>query len=420
MADPILPTPDSLVTPFIDAIVAQRPEALQHFNSGGRWSHLSKMLRAQAVVALSRMADEVKSARLRFATGQSLRALCASEFNTTLPPDPQLAYGEVELARPSPGSASGIIPAGSRIPFVKRALPNGLPFGDPNAYPLPVASATYDVVAPVYIASGQLTAVVKIVAVTPGAEANVPLFVNGPPTYLHPTLISPGTPLFDTTITVTSVDAAGGSSGVTDAVLVAAARAHAIGQFGPTDGAIVAGLLEQQAVRRYASFPATAFLPYAQVYIADESWASSNLWVNRVAQHFADNWQGFGCRARFGPIVNYTITISPTIVLANSDSLNDTEAIDANVRAAAKSYFDDRPDFYSFRLSSLKAAIAAADPRILHCSSVSVIDAITGAEIPEPQNSFGTTATFQTTWSPFVVHWYLVDNGVQSTYMPPS
>lgn len=420
MAAPILPTADQLLTPGTDAIIARRPNSLAHFNNPDSfYSGVRKMWRAQLLVGLNRMAAEVKAARLRFATGQELRALCSSEFQTTLPPEPQLSFATVTLTRPapSPGPApAGVIPSGARTQFTKRANPDGIPLPAANAYPLPIGAATYNVVAPIYVAPGQLSITVQLVSVAPGATANVPTFTN----YAAPTLIAPSKPLFDPTFVVTSAVASGGSSGLTDPVLVAAARAHAIGQFGPTDGAIIAGILEEQSARHIAAFTANGFLAYAQVYVSDESWASSLAWVSQVAQHFSDVWQGFGCRARFGTITNTQIAMAPTLVLASTDALNYTEAIDANVRAAGKAYFDDRPDWYSFRHDALQSALSKADPRILYCSGVSVTDAVTHVEVPDTSNAYAGTNVLQTSWNPSVTHLYLTDNGVTSTYLPPN
>jgi hypothetical protein len=418
MAAPILPTADSLVTAAIDAIVAARPEALAHFNSGGHWSDLTTMWRAQALVCLGRLADEVRSRRLRFATGEALRSLAASEFQTALAQAPQPAIAQIALVRPLPGgiAPSGIIPAGTQ--FTKVAQPQGIALPAPNAYPLPIASATYTTISPCYVPASTLavpsnSALVFARAVTAGANGNVPNFVN-----YASNVIQPSQPLFDPTFTTIACLASGGSSGVSDPILKAAARAYALGQYGPTDPAIVAGLLQQQSVRHFAIFPANAFLDYAQVYVADESWGSSYPWVAQVAQTFVDTWQGFGCRVRVGAVTNLHITVSPTIVLASTDALNYTEAIDVNVRAAVSAYFNDRTDWYTWRADALRAAISSADPRILYCSRVVVADGVTNAPLQDSNSSVSMTE-----WNSLITHYYPVDQGVNftpTTYLPPS
>ena len=410
MADPILPAAAAVMTPAIDAIVAAVPAALPHFNAGHRWADLPAIWRAQVLVLLSRLADEVGSARLATASGTALAELCASEFNTVLPSTPQSAVGTLNLARPQPYDANGnpttppagIIPAGT--PFVKLA--------NPNAQPLPVAAASYVTVGAVYVPAGAFVATVQIVASAPGAAANAPFF----PAYGNTLSITPAQPLFDATFATVSCFAAGGSSGLTDPILRQAAAANAVGQFGPTDGAIIAGLLSQQSVRHFAAFRAGA-LPYASLYIADESWSDAGAWDAQIAQTLASAWVGVGGRVRIGSVWNQQILVAPTLVLKSTDDLNDTTDIDASVRAAAESYFNDRPDWYRWRAVELRTLLSVCDSRILQCTAVSVTDAATGAAVAEPSGPFG-----QGPWSAqfALTHFYLTDQNVQASYLPPS
>lgn len=415
MADPILPRACDILTPGIDAIVALRPEARAHFNNpNSNWSKLPAMWRAQIQRLIARLSDEVLAARLRFATGDALRTLCASEFNTTLVSAPQTAVGRATLFRGTFTPQAGIIKAGQL--FSKKSFPNGISAADATStgytpYPIAIASASYRVRSTVYIPAFSGIFDVPLEAVSPGIDANIAQF-NG---YRPFNALTPSGPLFDPSFVVNQVWMAGGSSGSTDAVLVAAAKANAVGQFGPTDGAILAGLLTQQSVRHYAVFRANSTVPYTQIYCADESWATSYQdWNPQLMQVLADQWIGFGCRVRAGEIVNQQIVVTATVVLASTDDLNDTADIDANVRAVAESYFNDRPDWYLFRLSTLQAVLSKADPRILRCSSVAVTDAATGAVIPEPVNTVGQT------WAPAILHYYLTDNEVMTTYLPPN
>lgn len=402
MSRPIVPSVSAIIGPAIDAIVAARPASLAHFNDGGRWCDLPAMWRAQVLVNLARMADEVRSASLRFAKGDALRTLCASEFNTTLPAAPQVAVGAVAYFRPTPN-------VGHAPPFVVKKGTRFSKQAAPDAAPIPIPACAYVSSQTVYVAQDQEEFQVPIVATSAGAQGNVPSFTN----YANPTSIQADAPLADPTAGVIGVAAAGGSSGVTDAVLVAAARAYWLGQFGPTQGALIAGLLQQQSVRHFAAFRA-GVLPYALYYATDESWAASVQFSNAVAQDIATNWTGFGCRSRFGLILNQQIAVAATIVLKSTDDLNDTDSIDVNVRAAAESYFNDRPDWYRWRASSLQALIGRADPRILHCTGVTVTDAVTGNAVPEPANTFGSA------WSATLTHFYLTDQNCTSTYLPPS
>lgn len=464
MADPILPNASAVLTPAIDAIVGLRPESLAFFNSLGRWNDLPTIWRAQVLLNLVRLGDEVASARLRLASGAALRQLAASEFSTVLPPDPQAAYATISLSRPDPAPSwaantsyalgATVQPSptngfayqaiaqgtsGSSPPAFPTSLgatvsePSGLTWkcvavpvapqgvvrkgtlfvkkADPNAQPLPVAAATYETTATVFVAAGQLSVdSIPAVAQSPGTAGNVPVFSN----VASGNYIQPAQPLFDANLSVSSSFAAGGSSGLPDPVLRAAARAYAIGQFGPTDGALLAGALQQQSVRRFAAFPASALVPYAQVFLSDESWAESSYWTGQVAQFFSDNWRGFGCRARFGSVVNWQAAIAPAIVLKSTDDLNFTDEIDANVRAAARAYFDDRPDWYGWKSGALAALLSVADDRILYCSGVSITDAATGAAIADQSSAAPTS------WSPTLTHLYLTDDNVQASYSPPN
>lgn len=408
MAKPILPTASSLVTAAIDAIVADRPESLQHFNNpNSNWGNLPAMWRAQALLLLAWLGDSAKSARLKFAKGQALRALCASEFQTQLPPNPQTALGSVTLSRASVSGGQGVIRAGTA--FTKVA--------NPTAVPVPISAGTYTTSSTTYVSPSALSVTLALVAKAPGSAANLPVFAG----YSNGGLIVPSRPLFDPTFTWSTdpaqtgtATASGGSDGLPDSALVAAAKAYAVGQYGPTQGALLAGLLRQQSVRRVALFPASQGLPYSQAYVADQSWAQSPPWLNLVSQGIVDAWQGFGCRTRFGLVTNRQIVVAPTIVLNSTDDLNYTDAIDGNVRAAAESYFNDRPDWYRWRTSTLQALLSVADSRIRQCSAVVVSDALTGLPIAETPNTFGVI------WAPQLTHMWLTDQNCTSTYLPPT
>lgn len=401
MAAPIIPSADYLVGVAINAMVAAMPATMRHFNNpNSNWSTLPAMWRAQVLLNLARLSDEAKSARLRWATGDALRTLCASEFDTTLPPDPQTAFAEISLARISTAGGAGVVKKGDQ--FTKAAAPTGIP--------LPISAATYTAAQTVYIPNTALTTTVRAVAVRPGSDANVPAFSN----YAVSTAIQPAKPLFDPTFAVTSCIAGGGSSGLPESVLIAAAKAYASGQFGPNDNAIIAGILRNQSVRHFAAFRANGSVPYAQVYIADESWAWGDYWSSTIQQQFIDGYQGFGCRSRFGQITNQQIAIAPTIVLEDTDDLANTDEIDDNIRAAARSYFDDRPDWYRWRIAGLRALLSKCDSRILTCSSVVVTDAVTGSVLSEPPNTPGAT------WSPTLTHYYLTDDNCTTSFVPPN
>jgi hypothetical protein len=405
MADPILQPVSSLVTAAIDAMVASRPSTLPHFNNpDSRWNDLPALWRAQALLVQRRLVSEVKAARLATAGDVSfdaLRSLCSSEFNTTLPTSPQVARATVALHRNVTG-VRGAIPAGT--PFNQQA--------NPNAVPLPIGAAAYTVDRTVYMNPSDTGCILQLTATSSGTNANAPTIIQ-----YQTKSIQPSVPLFDPNLAVSAISAAGGSSGLPNAVLIAAATAYAAGQFGPTLQAAVAGVLQQQSVRHFAVFPGAAALPYLQLYIADESWSDDPTWHSAVLQTLQDAsapWIGFGCRVRMGTVINQQIAVAATIVLASTDDLANTNDIDANVRAVAESYFNDRTDWYLFRSQELQAVLSAADPRILQCTSVSVTDAVDGSDIDDPSFVFG-VAPFQ----PVITHWLLVDQNCQATYSPP-
>jgi hypothetical protein len=399
MADPILPSANVFVTAAIDAVVQARPSTLAHFNNPSSvYGALPAMWRAQALLLLARDADEVKSARLRFAKGDALRTLAASEFRTQIPAIPQTAIAQVTMVRT--GTAAGTIPAGTS--FTKVA--------NTSAVPLPIAAATYTTIAPVYFAENQQTAHFNLIATAAGVGGNLPSFLG----YSTAGLIVPSSTLFDSTLTTTFSNAAGGSSGLPDPVLVAACKAYAVGQFGPTQGAVLAGLLEQQSVRHCALFPASQAIPYGGAFIADETWADSIPWHQQVAQNISNQWTGLGCRIRFGAISNVQVAVSASFVLKSTNDLNDTTAIDLSVRSAAELYFNERLDWYRFRMSTLQQLLTSCDARIKRCSALTVTNALDGSTTPETSGSFYNAFPFA------MSHNYLSDANVTTSYAPPS
>ncbi len=442
MHPPILPTASSLLTPLIDAVVAARPRSVAHFNGGGVYAAVPTMYRAQLLVCLQRVAKEVKAARLRFAAGEELRTLCASEFETTLAPEPQTAIGTLTFSRiwtSGEALAAGVLAKKGDV-YARKA--------DPKATPLPIQAASYEAAQTVYapawgpFSSPQEQYVdVPIVARSPGAQGNIPTFYDGPTTddQLHDRSVQPTAPLFDAgqvvpaaanLFSVYTAEASGGSAGLTDPVLVAAAKAYARGQFGPTEAATVASILRSQAARHTAILRASDAVPYDQAFVADESWASGAAFTNgigrqtllprftaSVAQSFADDFQGFGCRVAFGAVGNEWIGLLATVALNATDDLTFTDEIQAAIVAAAQAYFDGRPDWYTWNPGALEQALAAADPRIQQVTGVTVYDATNGqtqvlTPPANPQIALAPTA--------YLRHLYLTDGNVTLTFTPPS
>ena len=206
---------------------------------------------------------------------------------TAQPADPN--NGAISWSLPT--FPSGIIRAGTL--FTKTA--------NPSAQPLPITAAQYVVDKTVFVPQGATTATVLLDASAAGSGSNVPSFANYP---TAASLVNPSSPLFDPTFTVArQAFLSGGSDGLPDPVLVEAAKAFSLGQYGPNAAAILAGLFRQQSVRHVAAFPAGA-LPYSQAFCADQSWACSQEWSNQIQQLFNNAFLGFGCAVRFGLVTN--------------------------------------------------------------------------------------------------------------------
>lgn len=403
MSNPQIPRPADLLTPFIDAICALRPGARYFFDRGiGNWSKLLEGLRGQARINLLRLASEAAATRLPLATGGALRELAKSEYETVLPSDPQYARASVTITRAG-SFGYGVVRAGSL--WAKAA--------DPNAQPVPIQSAEYRTLATVSIGT-DIVVTIPLIATRPGVHANIPITKNA-----VSTLIQPSTPLFDKghdfPFSVAACSAAGGSSGIDDPTLREAAKAYAFGQYGPTKGAAIAGALRTQSVRRFYLSDFSDTTAAATLYVADESWSSAAQWGNYIAQTINSSFLGFGCRVVVGAVCNQYVRASATVRLKRSEDLQYTADIDAAISAALAEYFNGRrQDWYRWRASTLRAIVSRADPRILLCSSVTLEDAIVGgALLTEPPVNGAFSAAGE------LVHYYLADRALVTTYLPP-
>ncbi len=387
---PLICTPDEIIGPAITEFVSLRPNALRHINYGeGVYSYVFAGWRAQAALALRRLALAAKATRINLSEGDDLRELVASEFNTPEELRPTTAVGEATLTRAAGAYPTGTIPKGTRFLRPQVEVP-----------PFPLAAASYESVADVPVAAGALTATVLIRSVEIGSIANTPLVTS------QATGLEVSDTLFDTNFTVTGYTAAGGSDGASNADIRRFAKAFAAGQYGPTTGELVAGCLRNTGVKHFAVVddPDTA---QAVVYIADQNWASGARWASVVEQSLYDNdYVGFGCSASVRVLLNTIVNVATTVRLRDKRYLSDTSGIDASIRKAVRKYFDDRPDWQVWKTAGLRAAIARADRRILSCPTAIVKDedAVTLAE---------------TTPSSAVVHYFLADNAVTITYQAP-
>ncbi|HEY2517096.1 MAG TPA: hypothetical protein VGI39_39760 [Polyangiaceae bacterium] len=418
---PQVPRIAQIVGPAIDAFVGARPSVLPFVNNGaGRYADLPAGWEGQIALFVRRLADEAKSARVASSAGLSLTQLSASEFFTLRQSDPTAAVGRATLLR---GSArpGGAIPQGFR--FARRAASDASP---------PIPAGAYTATREVSFPAGVTSIKVPIVASLPGAASSAPYY-DGDNTGGGPSLLTLEDTPFDTTIAVSAFEAAGGSDGTNDDDLRRQMRANASGRFGATTGAILAAALGGTGVHRVACFDVAQAadgtpVAYTGVAIADGAWASGSggllsgdllfgVWERQVAQRVADIAQGVGGQFLLSGVANQTIRLAAIVQLRSGDDLNDTAAIDAALLKTARSYFDDRPDWWTWTVRGLRAWLSRAHPKILSCTAVQIRDLATDADLtgsPPPALPIANVNGIQAT------HYFLVQNGLVATYTAAS
>lgn len=384
-----------------------RLPAFAYANNGvGRWGDIFAGMDAQCALLLSRLADECVSARLRLAKGPSLVDLARSEFET----DPDLGsttgIGTMTLVRAS--GPAGSIPKGTRM---KRAAKQ-------SAVP-PIPAAVYTSAQDVPVGFNATSVTVPITAVEPGTAPNQADIYTSPVVSLIDTL-------FDTSFAISTFECSGGAAAKGDAELVNEAYAFVTGQFAPTIGAILAGALRGTGVRHAAVIDVTSALQggfivpaaYTGVLVADGAWASGPTWLSRVSQQIVDPATGFlgvGPRIIVTSPSNTLVRVTATVMLADAGYAAYTADITKAIGSSLTSYFNDRPDWYTFRLSGIRNAISKADARIRTCSTAAVRALPGDFALSEPP------ATPQALTNGLIAnHYYLVPNGVTVTYLTPT
>lgn len=407
MAIKLVPDVNVAIGAAIDALVALRPNALKHINYGeGRYSHLFEGWKAQGQLVTARFADEAKCCRL-FSSGVPLQQLVASEFDASLSSDPTYAVGEVYMFRGG-SLPPGVIRKGTI--FNKKA--------NPDAQPLAIKGATYTASKDVIVLSGQTTVSVPIIATASGASGNSPSSKKvatdiGFGVTLN-TNIQPSQTLFDSNLVVTNSHAAGGSATPNaDRLLKRLATAFSQGRFAPTTGAIIAGALFYSGIANVAVIE-NELNARTVLFPTDESWAYSDTLNAAVGQYVRDNYAGFGCSIQLGQTANHFIHVEATVQLFDTNDLIDPSTIQDNITTTLTSYFNDRPDWWTWKTSAIKAAITSADRKIFACTQITVKDAVDGSMVSEPgslvlDNDF-----------PIVEHYYLPDNAISITFTGPS
>jgi hypothetical protein len=410
---PLVPRAGEVIGPGLDALARVRPSAFPFANhDDGRWGDLFVGWSGQVALLLRRLADEAVSARVALARGDALTALTASEFETARLSAPTSAVGTVVLGRGPKPLTGGAVTRG--FGFRRDASDTAQP---------KIASATYAATADVSWPLNAATVRVPVRATRPGAFANAPWIDGGIQTE---GLLQLADIPFDRSIRVVSYDASGGSDGQNDEDLRRQASAYAVGQYAPTLGAIVAGALRGTGVHRLAARDVTRLgaaragapqgeaAAYTAVTIADASWASGAAWCAAVQQAIVDGFLGHGCAVKVAGVENVRIRCEVTVTLRDPGALTDPSLITAAIQSALRAYFDDRPDWYTWRLSQMRAVVSRAHAQILTCSNAAVRSLATNAVLdepdPAPPTALGITHT----------HWMLVANGVSVTYQNPT
>jgi Baseplate J-like protein len=353
-------------------------------------------VRAQATACLYRLNQLVASNRLDLATGSELSDLIQSEFG----PLPQLqkiqSVGEAYFTRT--GTAAGVIKAGTR--FNRKQIPVTTAIG------LAVPEASYVSTVDVPVAVGQLNVTIPLIAASAGLAGNQP-WLDTQST--APIVLADA--LFDTSFAqVGSFICAGGSDGFTNRQLRDFARAIAIGQYAPNTAAFVAGCLNSPGIKKLVPLDLGDGSLYGLV--ADGSWATSIELRTQTKQYLHDNeWVWYGSSVDLFDSKNKLVGVNATIIVSDPKYLNDTTSIETAVRKALTDYFDNRPDWYLFRTSSMQSIVAQCSDRILGCSSLTVTD-LNGVTIVPP------LAPSLTTGIPF--KHFVLNNNLNFTYLSPT
>ena len=293
---------------------------------------------------------------------------------------------------------SGTIRMGTRLSVVP----------DTAAVP-PIDSSDHVVSSDLYVAPGAKTATPRTQAVLTGPAGDVPLLSSGatPAVIVRDALFDAGSPLPFAPVSLAS---AGGTLGQSDALLRAASTASWGGSWGPTVDALLAGVLTASGAAHFASLadPTTGT---AYAYAADERWAQSQAWLDQLDDALREGeWTGVGLKVRFGRVENAVVRVRLDVFLRDASLLTATDAISTAMKTKLLAYFDDRPDWYTFKVSAVGDAAASADRRrILRVSNVVVADA-DGVPLSDPVPP--------TAGGP-VTHWRFDDNALDATFLPP-
>lgn len=428
-----------ILSPAVDALLgdlegerrAARMRYAQSGVTGGRYGDILRGWQGQAELIRARLVKEILATRLDSSSGQELKDLAKSEYFAELPNDPQKAVGQAELFRSVVNASSAttgnfgtsVIPAGTRI---KRTVSKTPRVDQPAAeYVTTVDASCPDIDSGgIYPDTGDSTHfqsfTVPIIATREGPHANFAAYTIDA---INPRVGTVDGQIAGLPFAATNIQAAGGTLGVVDEQIRALARALAIGSGGPTALAAVAGALTNSGVRR-ALYVENPTIAKGKLYLADEDWAYSAPFLEAVFQELRSYpWIGWGCKIELDGVLNAGITVRPTVTLRSREYESATTDITAAIVKALQSYFDDRPDWYTWTLNAIGATVGAADDRILACTAVAVLseDGTTIiAEVDEAGTITGTEPAV--TVDPFAnsaTHYALIDQGATPIYQYP-
>lgn len=430
--DPQVPRIDDAVGACTTALVAARP-SIQGKLEFGRYGNVVTGWRAQLAVLINRLADECRAGRLPLATGQALRDLLASRFDTLVGDGKATAVGNISLTRRID------LFNGDLNAFVIRKGTRFRRPANPNATPSPKQEISLETTQDTFWpqnSGGPI--VVNVVASRPGTYANIPLDLSagGVATdvvasdQLNDPSRDPGLPgAVFVPIVVGGAQVGGGSDGYRDADLVRIGQAVSRGRYSPVQAAVLAGALLGTGVR-YARVQESyqmsrgSYRPQTYVSVADQSWGSSTRLVSLVQQSLNDNFVGFGCKATAVVVQNQFIKLDLAVTLRDGKLLGDTSPIDDAIRARMSRYFNERPDWDMWRGATIRALVASCDRRVQTCTSATVRDFQLNSSVfsdPRPPSAItdiNGNPVDPANLLPF--HWYLPDNAVAITYSAPT
>lgn len=396
MADKlIVPSADAVVTPVLEKLYELRPASFRHLNlrSGTYW-HPVLGFRAQSAVALRRLTSLIAARRLDTAEGRELLDYIASEHEAVPETAATRAEGTITVVPGAP-LLGGTIPRGSKV--IRTAV---------TSLGIDIPTCEFETITDTYVQPGSSTPVViPIRATREGVEGNTPLLTAA---------TSTAGVSFQTNVrglTVSAFETAGGSAGADDPYARRFARTYSLGQYGPTSAASKLGALSGAGVRHFLEFDEVSS-GTQRVLVADASWASSDRWAKKIQQAMYDaDLVGFGCKVTFGRVRNIVIAVDATVVLRDTNFLEETTDVQLAIQKAVRSYFDDRADWNVWNESALRSVIARADRKIFACPSVTVRNASTGATLTEILTPDYTAEQF---------HYYAASNATKLTFLGPS